>query len=303
MVEHEPYLTAAGVESAIKDAAKKAAAADRSLDLSKRIQLEYFNRFLSRVFSDGDGCEWVLKGGTGILARVPSTRATRDIDLCRQGFTLTQALDELIRLASIDLGDHFRFEYFGNSASIGNDTQPYTDGYQVTFTILIGLSAKGLLRVDLAVGAGITGDVTTAAPATALDLPRLVSHPYRLYPVIDQIADKVCATMTEYNGHPSSREKDLVDLVVIAATQDMDGAALRNAIVTEARRRQLDALAHFVVPSSWRAGYTRLSRSVPYCADYRTIELATALVTRMIDPALSGEADGKMWSHEALAWL
>lgn len=44
MVEHEPYLTAAGVESAIKDAAKKAAAADRSLDLSKRIQLEYFNR-------------------------------------------------------------------------------------------------------------------------------------------------------------------------------------------------------------------------------------------------------------------
>lgn len=40
MVEHEPYLTAAGVESAIKDAAKKAAAADRSLDLSKRIQLE-----------------------------------------------------------------------------------------------------------------------------------------------------------------------------------------------------------------------------------------------------------------------
>jgi hypothetical protein len=303
MVEREPYLTPAGVESAIKDAAKKAAAADRSLDLSKRIQLEYFNRFLSRVFSDGDGCEWVLKGGTGILARVPSTRATRDIDLYRQGFTITQALDELIRLASIDLGDHFRFEYAGHSASIGNDTQPYTDGYQVKFTILIGLSAKGSLPVDLAVGAGITGDVTTAAPATALDLPRLVSHPYRLYPVIDQIADKVCATMTQYNERPSSREKDLVDLVVIAATQDMDGTALRIAIATEARRRQMDALTHFVVPSSWRAGYTRLSRSVAYCADYRTIELATALVTRMIDPALSGDADGKTWSHEALAWL
>lgn len=303
MVEREPYLTPGGVESAIKDAAKKAAAADRSLDLSKRIQLEYFNRFLSRVFSDGDGSEWVLKGGTGILARVPSTRATRDIDLYRQGFTITQALDELIRLASIDLGDHFRFEYAGHSASIGNDTQPYTDGYQVKFTILIGLSAKGSLPVDLAVGAGITGGVTTAAPATALDLPRLVSHPYRLYPIIDQIADKVCATMTEYNGRPSSREKDLVDLVVIAATQDLDGAALRIAIATEARRRQMDALTHFVVPSSWRAGYTRLSRSVPYCANSRTIELATALVTGMIDPALSGDADGKTWSHEALAWL
>ena len=64
----------------------------------------------------------------------------------------------------------------------------------------------------------------------------------------------------------------------------------------------MDALTRFVVPSSWRTGYTRLSRSVPYCADYRTIALATALVTRMIDPALSGDADGKTWSHEALAW-
>lgn len=303
MVEREPYPTPGGVESAIKDAAKKAAAADRSLDVSKRIQLEYFNRFLSRVFSDGDGCEWVLKGGTGILARVPSTRATRDIDLYRQGSTITQALDELIRLASIDLGDHFRFEYAGHSASIVNDTQPYTDGYQVRLNIFIGLSAKGSIHVDLAVGAGMTGDVTTTAPATALDLPRLVSHQYRLYPVVDQIADKVCATMTEYNERPSSREKDLVDLVVVAATQDMDGTALRIAIATEARRRQMAALAHFGVPSSWRAGYAKLSRSVPYCADYRTIEVATALVTRMIDPALSGDADGKTWSHEALAWV
>lgn len=111
MTEHEPYPTAAGVENAIKDAAKKAAAADPSPDVNKRIQLEYFNRCLSRVFSGGDGFEWVLKGGTGILARVPSTRATRDIDLYRQGSTRTQALDDLIHLAAIDLEDHFRFEY------------------------------------------------------------------------------------------------------------------------------------------------------------------------------------------------
>lgn len=87
MIERGPYPFAAGVENAIKDAARKAAAADPSLDVNKRIQLEYFNRFLSRVFSEGDGGDWVLKGATGILARVPSTRATRDIDLYRQGFT------------------------------------------------------------------------------------------------------------------------------------------------------------------------------------------------------------------------
>lgn len=302
MTEHVPYPTAAGIESAIKDAAKKAAAADPSLDVNKRIQIEYFNRFLSRVFSEGDVSEWVLKGGTGILARIPSTRATRDIDLYRQGLTLTQALDDLIRLAAIDLGDHFRFEYGRHTDAIGDDTQPYTEGYQVKFNIFVGLSAKGPLQVDLVVGADITGEVTTVAPATTLGLPRFVSHPYRLYPVVDQIADKVCATVTEYNNRASSREKDLVDLVVFATTQDIEGTALRIAIATESRRRRMEALEHFAVPSSWGVGYAKLSKSVPYCADYPTVELANALVTRLIDPVVSGDTEGKTWSHDALAW-
>ncbi len=236
MTEPEPYSTPRGVDSAIKDAAERAAAADPSLDVNRRIQLEYFHRFLSRVFSEAEHSEWVLKGGTGMLARVPSTRATRDIDLYRPGFTLTQALNDLIRLAGIDLGDHFEFQYISHAESIGNDTQPYTQGYQVRFEILIGLSTKGSLQVDLAVGTGITGEVTTTEPANALDLPRLVSHRYRLYPVVDQIADKVCATMTQYNERASSREKDLVDLVVLATTQDVDGTALRVAIVAETRK-------------------------------------------------------------------
>lgn len=228
MADVNPYPTPGGVENAIKDAAKKAAATDPSLNVNKRIQLEYFNRFLSRVFSEGAGSEWVLKGGTGILARVPSTRSTRDIDLHRAGVTLAAALDDLIRLASVDLGDHFRFEYAGHTGSIGTDTQPYTEGYQVKFNILIGAASKGTFQVDLAVGAGMTGDIVTTEPATALYLPRLASNPYRLYPVVDQIADKVCATMTEYQGKASSREKDLVDLVVFTTTQDIDGATDRD---------------------------------------------------------------------------
>ncbi|WP_129657004.1 nucleotidyl transferase AbiEii/AbiGii toxin family protein [Rothia halotolerans] len=191
----EPYPTARGVESAIKDAARKATAADPSLNVNKRIELEYFNRFLSRVFSEGQESGWVLKGGTGILARVTSTRSTRDIDLYRQEHTLEQALKDLRRLASIGLDDHFRFEYVRHAASIATDTQPYADGCRVTFNVFIGTAAKGSLQVDLAVGVAMTDEATTSEPVTALDLPRLISNPYRLYPVADQIADKVCATM------------------------------------------------------------------------------------------------------------
>ncbi len=303
MPEHEPYPTPASVEAAIRHAARVAASCGPSRDANKRIELEYFNRFLSRVFSGGSGSEWVLKGGTGILARVSSARATRDIDLYRQSFTAAQALEDLVRLAGIDIGDHFRFEYDRHSDSIGNDTQPYTEGYRVKFNIFIGPSAKGSLQVDLAIGAGITGEITTAEPAGALALPRLVSHSYRLYPIVDQIADKVCATMTKYSERSSSREKDLVDLVVLAVPQDIEGAALRHAIATEVRRRRMEPIRRFTVPASWGVGYAKLSKSVPYCAGCRTVGPASELVTRLIDPALSGAADQSTWAHENLVWV
>ena len=296
------YPDARAVESAIKDAAKRSAAADPSLDVNERIRLEYFNRFLSRVFSEAEDSEWVLKGGTGMLARVPSTRATRDVDLYRRGFTLTQALDDLIRLAAIDLGDHFRFQYVSHTQSIGHDTQPYTEGCQVRFEIFIGLSSKGSLQVDLAVGTGITGEVTTTDPANALELPRLVSHQYRLYPVVDQIADKVCATLALYNGRPSSREWDLVDLVVLAVSEDVEGIKLRRAIVAEARVRNVDLPNSFVVPSQWGRRYAKDARPIPACADFRSIDLAVQLMQTFLEPVFRDEVAGQTWNPANCAW-
>lgn len=302
MSETDAYATARGVESAIKEAARKAAAADASLTVGKRIQLEYFNRFLCRVFSAGEQSEWVLKGGTGILARVASTRSTVDIDLYRTGFTLEEALSDLQRLAAKDLGDHFRFQYSKHSQSIGTDAQLYTDGYRVEFDVYIGANRRGSIQIDLAVGVGMTAEPSLASPVTALELPRLASRPYRLYPVVDQIADKVCATMTDYQGKRSSREKDLVDLVVFATTQTINGTDLSRAIATEVSRRKMATFERFDVPASWGRGYAKLSKPVPYCSDYPTVELARELAVRLIDPALMGEAGGRIWSPTALRW-
>ncbi|HET7398150.1 MAG TPA: nucleotidyl transferase AbiEii/AbiGii toxin family protein [Intrasporangium sp.] len=302
MTEPEHYPSASGVEAAIKDAAKKATAADPALSVNERIRLEYFNRFLSRVFSEGADSEWLFKGGAGMLARVPSTRATLDIDLYRDRFTLDQPLAELRRLATSDLGDHFRFQYAGHDTSVGGEAQPYTEGYVVTFDVFIGPRSKGTLHVDLAVGVGATAPVTTANPANALHLPRLVHHAYRLYPIVDQMADKVCATMQTYRGRASSREKDLVDLVVLAVTQNVDGTALAIAISTETHRRLMEPFDHFVVPGEWGRRYAQLARPVPYCADYPTVEVARELVTRVIDPALDGRAAGKTWSPGRRSW-
>lgn len=169
------------------------------------------------------------------------------------------------------------------------------------FNVFLGLRAKGKLNIDLAVGTALTGEITRQHPEGRLDLPSLVSHPYRLYPVVDQIADKVCATMTSFSGKESSREKDLVDLVVLALTQTIDGSQLRTAILTESARRQM-TISEFSVPRSWGLGYSRLSSMVSHCADYRTVERATTLVRALIEPALNGSVEGWFWSPQSTTW-
>ena len=302
MDEPQPYARPKGVEDAIKEAAKRASAGDPALTTNERIRLEYFNRFLSRVFSDGPDSDWVLKGGTGMLARVASTRWTLDIDLYRGGYGVDEAVEDLRRLAARDLGDHFRFVYTGHRAILAGKAQPYTDGYRAEFEIYIGAQKKGGINVDLSTGAGLTAEPTITTPASALDLPRLVGFEYRLYPVVDQIADKVCATMQRYDDRPSSREKDLVDIIVLAVTQDIDGTALTTAITTESSRRRMDPIEHFVVPDEWGRAYKRAARRVPHCADVVEIGAAQVLAASLVDPALNGTATGLTWRAERRGW-
>jgi len=91
----EGYPSALAVEAAIKAAAKKTNAADPTRQVGDLIRQAYYDRFLCRVFSEGDESEWVLKGGSSMLARLPNARRTRDTDLYRCGYDKDAALAEL----------------------------------------------------------------------------------------------------------------------------------------------------------------------------------------------------------------
>ena len=71
------------LELAIKDAAKKAARQAgpgiSAASVDAQIRQARFDRFLSRVFAEGDQSEWLLKGGMSMLARVPRSRAAHSI--------------------------------------------------------------------------------------------------------------------------------------------------------------------------------------------------------------------------------
>lgn len=296
------YASAGGVEAAIREAARKAAKADPSTTIGDLIAQEHFRRFLSRVFSEGNHSGWILKGGTGVLARVGSARATRDIDLFRTEQSLDGALADLRRLAAIDLGDFFRFEYREHGDAVGGP-QPYAEGYHVSFDVYVGANKRGSLSVDLVVNVVITDEPTVTSPANGLDIPKLPSHDYRLYPIVDQIADKVCATLAHYGGRPSSREWDLVDLVVLTTTEDVSADKLRRALVAEARARGLTLPERFAVPAAWGRRYAKDAQQVPVCANYRTVDLAALLIGSFLDPVLRHGVSGKTWSSSKLVWL
>ncbi|MET4637683.1 hypothetical protein ABIE24_000903 [Mycetocola sp. 2940] len=254
------------------------------------------------MLSEADDSDWMLKGGTAMLARVASARTTIDVDLSRRSRTLDTALDDLRRLAAVDLGDFFRFDYTGYSNAIDGNQQTYTEGYQVSFDVYVGAKKKDSFHVDPVVNVVMTGEVEIAEPANALELPKLPSNPYRLYPVVDQIADKVCATLALYNGRPSSREKDLVDLVVLAATQTVDATKLRRALDAEARVRSLRLPGDLDTPANWGARYTKPASNVPACAGFETVELARKPMLTFLSPVLRGDASGLTWSPESLTW-
>ncbi|MDR1077242.1 MAG: hypothetical protein LBL55_00975 [Propionibacteriaceae bacterium] len=81
MTADSGYSDWRSVEQAIKRAAIKAHAADPARQIEDAIRQVHHDRFLCRVFAGDTHGVWVLKGGTGMLARVPNTRRTQDIDL------------------------------------------------------------------------------------------------------------------------------------------------------------------------------------------------------------------------------
>ncbi len=90
-----------------------AAAHNSGMDVGRAVSGFYFHRLLCRVFSVPDS-PFLLKGGQSMLARTPSARATRDIDLLAEAVDLDVALSELRELASLDLGDFVSFEFAGS---------------------------------------------------------------------------------------------------------------------------------------------------------------------------------------------
>ncbi len=242
-----------------------------------------------------------------MLARVPDSRTTKDVDLAARGTTdLEEAERQLSALVAIDLGDHLTFRLTRSLPTGAGENQPGLATRRFIYACLdVDTSAQiDTVTVDVVVGPAPIGTPAYVEPANRLQLKRpLVTHRYRLFPVVDQIADKVCATMsTDYPGGPrSSRVKDLVDLIVLAQTQSVDLGELRVAIATKQALSGMVPFTAFNIPDAWHRTYPNTAKGVPSAQNYTAVEAAN-LIARLVNPALTTESDSATWDPMQLAW-
>lgn len=299
------YATPGALDNALKHYAKAQARNSGEAGVLRRAF--FFQRLAARVFV-ADPVGWMIKGGQALLLRYSTdARLSKDIDLQRtdSAASIEEAVDALCQAAAVDLGDHLTF--------VPTRLSPHGDeigGAKQTFEVRLGNRRPDTIHVDLVVGRTPTAAPQMTRLEPAFPMPWPDDWPeVRLYPVVDHVADKVCA-MYERRGSdlPSSRFRDLADLLLISQRETIDGRQAQHALCTEAARRAVAGVrlvlpGAFEIPhASWRAGYASVARDVSGldgCATWPTAQAAAEVfLTPLLGPDLTGSWDPvrRRWS-------
>lgn len=298
MTNARSYRSPADFRRALTDRLKaKAESGPWTLPQLQR-QMAY-DRLLERLYLvDND---WIVKGAAALLARDIAVRATIDVDIYRQASSRDIAEAELRAAAGRDIGDWFTFE-IGARRPLSDAA----DGVRLPVNAFIGTAVWASFHVDL-VGQGLrmTGEPEAVPPLARVVMPDVEQHGYLAYPLVDHVADKVAAIFELHgrDGTPSTRYKDLVDLVAIIIAASLPAEAQMAALQSEAARGGIRLPKRFVSPDDllWGPGYAaEAARSLLPIA--HSLVQALAVVGPCLDPLLDGTARGT-WDPKERRWM
>src|SRR5205814_339633 len=178
-------------------------------------------------------------------------------------------------------------------------------GHRLPIVARLGPTAWAKFHLDLvAEGVQMTGAPDRVPALAAVAIAGLEQPGYRVYPIVDHIADKVCAILERRGAdqRPSTRYKDLVDLVALIATARVPAEDQFRALQSEAGRRHILLPPRFDVPDKalWGSGYAaEAKRAVLPVAGSLPAALADA--GPYLDPLFDGTATG-VWHPEDRRW-
>lgn len=285
------------------DRALKKAVRSRGGDPGDGYRQALRDRFLRRVFSDPDA-RFILKGGSGLLARIPDSHATRDIDFATTTRESSEsALAAIVGLAGKDMGDFLAFKLDKWTESL--DENGYSRLLKLRFQTFMGHEEKDPILIDLSLDCSITQPAERIAPANRVHVDGLESCDYLVYPLPDQLADKLCAIMERQpGGWLSSRMKDLVDVVYYATNETFSLDELAYSIECECARRGMKLPERFEAPETWARKFAAFAKKNGISEEHAAFEAATSLATAFFDPALGGSMgqEGSFWDPDSLRW-
>lgn len=292
------YTSAAAFRQALEQRLKnEAVATDLGLSrLRKRVAFELFLRRLLVVAPD----RWVLKGALALDFRLAATtRSTKDIDLGRDD-------DEAAAILDITAAQQLVMDDFFTFAATRTDELDDTDEFSaVRFHVTAQLAGRTFEQflVDIGFSDTISWTPDTIHTSDLLSFAGIEPLALPAIPLPQHLAEKVHAYTRRYgaSGQPSTRPKDLVDILLIESSTTIDAGPLRHALESTfaERARQLLPTSLPPPPAIWADPYKRLADTVNVEGD---LTAAFARAAAFLDPVLAGRTSGQ-WNPQRREWV
>ena len=273
-------------------------ATEANIPLIRLRKLVVFDRLIARLMVVAPD-RWMLKGAVALQFRAgPQYRTTKDVDFSRGGDEEAATAD-FLAVQTVDLGDYFSFA-IERAGSIDVQGEAAAIRYHARAE-LAGRPFEAFV-VDVAFGSQPDGADTLRGP----DLLEFAEIPPAEVPVIAlerHVAEKIHAYLSVHaRGQPSSRVKDLVDLVLIESLFSLQAESLSSAIeATFAARNTAPPTALPSPPAQWRVPYRKMAIEMGLDPD---IDSGYERARSFLDPALGGAlSPGSSWDPARRAWL
>jgi hypothetical protein len=262
-------------------------------------KLVAFERLLARLVVVAPD-RWLLKGAVALHFRLGAGfRTTKDMDLGR--WDNERASTEDFRAAErVDLDDHFRFVVVRT-----DKLDELLEGAAVRYHVSAHVAGRRFEELTVDVGFGLP----PAAGPERLPGPNLLGFAdiqaatVPTLPIEPHVAEKVHAYSRRYaGGRPSTRVKDLVDLVLIPSRFSFEAGRLRSALEETFGARATHALPGALPepPGDWGPAYRRMAEGAGLDPELATgYERARAF----LDPVLGGSvSDESEWDAGERVW-
>ena len=257
------YATAGAFRRALEERLKNLSQAEQ-VDINRLRRQVAFDRLLARLFPD-EAAPWALKGGYALELRFKAARSTIDIDLTLQRVVATAEGGDAVRTiremlqAMADVSFDDWFEYTIGPPTMDLTAAPYGGARYSVETRMDGrIFAR--FHLDAGIGDVVIQPLETVECHDWLGFAGIEKPRVRMISREQQFAEKVHA-YTLPRSSPNSRVKDLVDMALLIADNQLDRRRVINALHLTFDRRGTHALPTnlSVPPPDWQTPFRALA--------------------------------------------